>query len=100
MKTGTAIAESVTFSERDDESIGVSVVLADLGWDENPAPGRDQMTGAWHVTFRDSLPKTDWRIDLPRTSAGEVRDAARRMVAERLMGDSDLTGGQPHIIVW
>jgi hypothetical protein len=95
-----AIAESVTFSELDHESIGVSVLLANLGWDEIPAPGRDEMTGAWHLTFRDSLPKRDWRIDLPRASAGEVRDAARRMVAARLMGETDLTGGQPHVTAW
>jgi hypothetical protein len=95
-----AIADSVTFSELDDESIGIKALIANLGWDEDPAPGRNEMTGAWRLNFRDSLPDTDWRIDRPRSAKAKAQGEARRMVAARLMGDSDLSGGQPHVNVW
>jgi hypothetical protein len=95
-----AIAESVSFGDGDDESISIDVVIANLGWDEDPAQGRDEMTGAWRLSFRDSLPNREWRIDRPRESVLDAQDAARRMVAARLMGDADLSGGQPHITAW
>lgn len=85
------IAESVAFVEAEDESIGADVRFAALGWDENPAGGRPGVTGGWRLTFRDSLPDRDWRIDLARESADDAKAEARLMIAARLAGDSDLS---------
>lgn len=95
-----AVEQSVAFSELDDESIAVTVLVANLGWDEARAPGRDELTGAWRLSFRDSLPNPEWKVDLPRGSAGDAKAEARRMVAARLAGESDLSGGQPHVSIW
>jgi hypothetical protein len=55
------------------------------------------MTGRWRVSFRDSLERPDWCIDLPADAMGQVQQEVRQMVARRLSGDVDLTAGQPHI---
>jgi hypothetical protein len=90
------IAESVEFTDGEEAS-QVHALYASIEWDEDTAPGRPEMTGRWHIQFRDSLPENDWWIDLPVTEMTRVQHEVRRMVARRLYGDTDLSGGQPHI---
>ncbi len=91
------IAESVEFTDAGTDVKMVRVVLATVDFDEDPAPGRPEVSGTWRLEFRDPLPRKVWRIDLQRTQEAEAELAVRDMVARRLAGDEDLSGAQPHI---
>jgi hypothetical protein len=92
-----AVAESVTLTSAGPEAFLVRAVIGTVDFDENPVPGRPEVTGTWRVEFRDPLPQKVWRIDLQRTQEAEVEREVGQMVARRLAGDEDLSGGQPHI---
>jgi hypothetical protein len=85
------IAESVTF-DGDEETAFVSVVVAGIEWDEDRAIGRPEMSGRWRVSFRDSLQRPDWCVDLPEDAMEQVQAEVRQMVARRMAGDADLSG--------
>jgi hypothetical protein len=91
------VAESVSFSDAGPDAYMVRALLATVDWDENPAPGRPHVTGTWRLEFRDPIPEKVWRIDLPQDSLADVEHDVAGMVARRLAGETDLSGGQPHI---
>jgi len=91
------ISESVTFSDAGPDAYMVRAVVGTVDWDENPARGRPEVTGSWRLEFRDPIPQRVWRIDLQREQVADVEREVAGMIARRLAGETDLSGGQPHI---
>lgn len=61
-------------------------VVADLQWEEDPKPGRPEISGQWRLAHVDGYEET---IDLPRASADEALKEARKLVARRLAREED-----------
>ncbi len=76
------LARCVIDAREDDEHVQFDVgSYATLEWDEDPAPGRDEMTGSWRLAYRDGTSEV---IDLPLDSRAEAVDKAKRLIAEKL----------------
>lgn len=70
----------------DDEQIRLDVTgFATLVWDEDPAPGRADMTGKWRLSFRDG-DHGDIEIDRPKDSTDAAIAEAMTLVAAKLAG--------------
>jgi hypothetical protein len=68
----------------DDEHAWIHVRgYAQLEWVEDPARGRPEMTGQWHLHFRDG---TSVQIDLPLANVEGAITEARTLVAARITG--------------
>jgi hypothetical protein len=52
-----------------------------MEWDEDPAPGRPEMTGQWRIHYRDGTSDT---IDLPLHNIDSAISQAKDLIAERL----------------
>src|SRR5207248_2833527 len=61
-------------------------VVADLSWDEDPKPGRPEMTGQWLLAHADGSQET---IDVPRSKVDRAVAEARKRVATRLAHEND-----------
>ena len=76
-------ARRATTARRESEELVAFDVArcAAMEWDEDPAPGRPEMTGKWRVHYWDG---TSEAIDLPLKSIDQAITAARDLIAERL----------------
>lgn len=55
--------------------------VADLLWNEDPKPGRQEMSGQWLLAWIDGFEQT---IDLPRANVDGAQEEARKLIAARL----------------
>jgi hypothetical protein len=73
---------ATTPRDEDEEHVIFDVErYATMEWDEDPAPGRPEMTGQWLVHFRDG---TFEAIDLPLANRDGAISAARDLIARKL----------------
>ena len=73
---------ATTAREEGDELVAFDVErYAAMEWDEDPAPGRPEMTGQWRVHYRDGTSET---LDLPLENVSGAISMAKDLIAKKL----------------
>jgi hypothetical protein len=69
--------------EEDEQVVFDVERYAQLDWEEDPAPGRPEMTGQWRLSYRDGTSEV---IDLPLANRAGAISEARDRIARKLSG--------------